>query len=798
MMAAMPRRPFLAALTVLFLPAGLAAQKTPAPVPPAAPAAKDVTLDPSQLPDALRPSEQALFQEALALQQQNNPGQAVAIYLDLLRYYPDGALNEETLARVAECYRALGRFPDATATLQLARQKYPAGKFLEAGYVLQGEMLAADTKWDEAIIALRNATGSKNATLRIRALYLTGLCADNAGKLASARSELQALAGIEKDNPYLDFAELKLGAVLADSDSTKDATALFAKVMAHATDPGLRAEAAVRAGNAAYQAGNYKEAAADYETARRTGAPDFWKNLANLGLLQSDFALKDYASALALYKEARPGFPDKARAQVLFLAAESARLTGKNDDAMSLYDLVLKDFSNDPLAEPSLWGRLLIMKGANSPQLASEAARFLAKFPNSDRVFYVKLMRVDALFDQKQTKACLPMFTELVKDPAFAKLELPARASLWFRYGQAAYDQKDWAGSTAAFQQFLKTDPTNKLRSAALWLLGQALQEQGNNGDALSAWLDLTKNDPGFSQNELALWKSGLLAGTLNKPDIMRLQLGTLIQKYPQSSRLADANYWLAVAITQMRDDQGARPYWEKARSLNPAAYAEICTQRLIGLALEREDVKTLLGEVEYYGTLQAKNPAAPAISLDVYEWLAGKLVSGAQADPAKAEAFYRHVLAGTVDQGQKRRVQLALARLMSQQKNWGAALVEWTNYQKLAPDDASRSAVLLPLADAYVGSAQFDEANTLADQILRQNPEGIWNLKGRVLLGDIAYGRHNYAEAAKQYSAAALLGNDPEVTPIALQKSADAWRRAGNNAAADQAAADLAAWKKK
>jgi len=90
-------------------------------------------------------------------------------------------------------------------------------------------------------------------------------------------------------------------------------------------------------------------------------------------------------------------------------------------------------------------------------------------------------------------------------------------------------------------------------------------------------------------------------------------------------------------------------------------------------------------------------------------------------------------------------------------------------------------------LAEAYLGSAEYKKAQALAEQILRQNPEGENNARGRILLGDVQMARLKFDEAAKLFRAVALIAMDDLYTPLALSKAEAAFRRGGNDEAADK-----------
>lgn len=789
--------PLLAVFLILGPALFPAVAQTPVPsAQPVVPSGQEQALpaqavSPLEALEKLRPTEDTLFAEAVALQDGKNPGQAISVFLDLLRFYPDGRFNEETLQRVAECYRALGRFPEALATLKLARQKYPEGAWLAPGYLLEGEMLLADQKWKEALDPLQKAAASKTPAVQRRALFLTVVARENLGQLAAAQPELEKLAALTQDNPQLNYARVRLAMVLEAGGKPREALALYLAAIKDASDLPGKAEASVRAGNLCYQQKNYKDAAAYFESIRKTEVPAFWRNLAHAGLLQSLFALGDYEGAVKLYNEVKPQFPDALRAQMVLLAAESCRLSGRDADAVALYEFIVREFPQDPVAEGAAWGRLLILAKLKDEKLLPATAVFISAYPKSSRLFSAKMMRADGTFEKKDYAAVAPMYGDLVKDPKFKDLDADQRAGVWFRLCQAAFNSKDYAKSVAAGEEFIKLSPKSPALPAVLWLSGQAQQELKQPDKALETWLNLTKNFPDFSQHELALWKSAALAGTLKRYDVMKSQLEGLLQKYPKTERQADAHYWLGICALELKKPEDGRAHWEKARALAPDLYFERSTQELLQLNLKKEDLGGVISELSQYDQWRTNHPNAPLPGVDVVEWVGYRLDQ--TKDQEKAVPYYRRVLALSKDAKQKQRVQWWLANLLSEEQDWQAALSEWKSYRANFPDEANRSVVLVPLAQAYIGEGDYDPARQLAEQILRQNPEGEFNARGRLLLGDIAFSQKKYDEAAKIYSAVALLMDDPVLTPVALKKSEMAYRQAGKTAQADQASLDLA-----
>jgi len=85
-----------------------------------------------------------------------------------------------------------------------------------------------------------------------------------------------------------------------------------------------------------------------------------------------------------------------------------------------------------------------------------------------------------------------------------------------------------------------------------------------------------------------------------------------------------------------------------------------------------------------------------------------------------------------------------------------------------------------------------FKEAAAMAEEAMLLQPEGTINAEARVLSGDILFSQQDHAGAAKAYMTVVVLHDDPVVTPKALAKAVDAYRRAGNPAEAQKALEEL------
>jgi|GEM_PF-739275 len=728
------------------------------------------------VPADLSPSADDMFHQAVSLEGEKQYARAAQLLGDLIQFHPQDARIEESLYRLAECYRGLGRFQEAANFLKLSRDKFPNGQWCLAGYLLEGEMLAADGKWSAAKPPLQEASKSPEDKIRFRALYLLILATEQTDSPADSRPYLESLLKITENNPYVEFAQIRLARVLTDSGEVDTAAKLLRQILATTQDPAIRAEAAVRAGNICYDQKQFKDALGFYEIVRRTEAPEFWKKLAQLGLLQANFSMADYTSVIRLYNDVQPQFPEKTMPQVFFLTAEAYRLLKQPKDALTFYDRLLKDYPASDVAEPASWGRLLVLQTLKDPRFTEAVPAFIASFPHSQRIPLAQLMRADNAYLAGFYSPARTIYAEIADNPTIKALPPDAYAGVLARWGRCCYLLKEYDDATRIFSEFLRQYPHHPSVPDILCMQTQSQQILSRTDDALASANQLLDEFPDYLQRESILWQDALLAGNKRDYKLMSQRLDELTQKYPKTKVMPEAQYWLGYSLRQIGDSKDAVPHLKQARLLNPNLFFESATQILIRIALDAQNLSELTEEVSLYESWREDFPSSAPVSPDVHEWIAQQLASG--KDPAKAEPYYRKAIAQTKDAAQKKRAQLGLAMLMSKIKNWGGAIEEWNKYIKLSPEDANRSSILESLSQAYIGAARFDEAQKLAEQILRQNPEGEYNARGRMLLGDIAFAQHNYSEAAKIYSAVALLIDDPVLTPLAKEKAAEARRR--------------------
>lgn len=736
--------------------------------------------------DDLLPDEPTLYEKAVRLQGEEKWAEAVTAWTDLIRFYPQTSHREEALFRAAVAYRKLGRLEEAGQLLESLRQQYPKTSYgAEAAY-LQGELALIGEDWKEAMKWMGEAVKVQDPAQQEKAHFFRALAAERLGDMKPVRPNLEALVQMN-EGTYVDYAALKLGVLEEESGRKEKAADYYKKTLSVTSNPELRSEAAIRAGNLAFDEKRYPDAVAFFEIVRRIESPERWRQLSHLGLVRSTYTMQKYDEVIRIYNEVKPAFPESLRTHVLFMVAESYRLTEKWGEAIALYNRIQKDFPQHELAEPSAWAAVICLQAQDGNREALENAviAFLGRYPDSGNALNAKLIRAGIVFEKQNYTTAAPMYEELAAAGAWLKAqENPVREQILFRNAFSATAVQDSDRAITGWEKFLDAFPDSTSAASGWWLKAQSELLAKKEKDALASMAHLIENYPDFPEREQALRDAGLLAGHLQEYPEMIRYLEALLSAFPLQTDKGELQYWLALGYQETKAPEKAVTAWKAARTLNPEEYTAVATREIIRIKLEAEDVDAVHREAQHYDRWLESHPDAPALPLQMYEWLGQELAERTSPD---AEPYLRRVLAVSEDREQRQRNQLRLAGLMSELKRYGAAVREWKTYRVNHPEDADRFDVSAPLVKALLETAAYEEARLMIEFLLRRYPEGNENARARMFLGDLTRAEGNPAEAGKIFRAVALLIADPELTPLALYKAEQAYRAASLDKEADE-----------
>jgi TolA-binding protein len=307
-----------------------------------------------------------------------------------------------------------------------------------------------------------------------------------------------------------------------------------------------------------------------------------------------------------------------------------------------------------------------------------------------------------------------------------------------------------------------------------------AFQQNKEYDAALKDFDSIIDAYPAAPERELALQQKALVLGQQEDYKGMTAAFRKLLEDYPKSSAGGQANFWIGWAAFEDKDYKSAIESLEAARKLDPAQYGERATLRIILCYYYLQDRPALTRTI-------AENKGLN-VPVEITRWLGRK--SFEEGDFAAAERFLLPVLKDSKNVDPAVLIELAEAQIQLGKTREAAPVV--AQYLETAREPYSRARGLQAKAGVLLGKKEFEEAEKLCDESLLLQPEGRLNAEGRLLSGEIYYARGDYDGAARAFMTVALLYDDSSVTPRALQRAADAYRKANNELEAEKALQEL------
>ncbi len=682
--------------------------------------------------------------------------------------------RDAAMFRLAECHRILGNPPAARAGYEKLVMEFRNGEFAGSGAYRLGEILFSENLYDAAHAQFETAVReSKDSQIRLTARYFSARSLDNSKNDAGARTGYEAVLAEKGKNPYRDHAQMALANLDARSGDKDRALVAYEELAARPDYPGAT-EAAVKAAAVASDLGKLDKAAAMYTKVLADPNPGDWKAMAVVGTMLLRYRESDYRGVVALAREVDV-LPDSSREAALRVLAASHRKTGNNLDARRTYDRLLKEFPASDADGETRFQRLASLYALKDKDILAEIDSFLEKTTDpNDRTRALQL-KAEVVFKSGDHAAAARIFEALLARDLLDGV----RADTLYRFAWSLAAAGEHPAAASAYSEFLLKYPDNKLAPTALAQRALA-REQGKALDSAIEDFDaITEQFPGTKEHEIALLHKALILGQRQQFPEMIAAFSKLLEVFPKTSAAAQANFWLGWAAFEQKDFQGAIARLETARSLDQQ-YAERATMRIILAHYYLEDRTAVAREAGAY-----KGVNLPA---EVSLWLASKHVD--DADYAKAEAILLPLSANPAALPPDAWIQLAECQIRLGKFREARAAAD--KFLASARDSVTRARGLLAVARTELGLKRFADAKAAADEVLMLQPEGRVNAEGRLLLGDTLLAQSDFDGAARAYMTVSVLLDDSSLTPQALQKAADAYRRANNRFEADKALAEL------
>ena len=754
-------------------------------------------------------------------------------YQLFLKQFPRSPNIQAGWFRLGECYLQVGQTEDAVTTFGYVVDAFKTGAFVgSAAYRLavlryNAKNYAAAEKY--FAIAAANLT-SPEAKLQA-AFYLARSYqfSDRARaaiaayeKVIAAKPPAESTAtppAEEWKNPFRDRSLLETARLLYDLGDTKEAFARFEELANTAKEPGIREEALARAGLLAAEMGETAKSNQYLDQALKAEGNGEWKSLASVGMIFNHFSEGEFKEVIGIYNDGVFDAPSDTRPKMLLIVGHSHRLTENLDAAISLYELVEKNYRQRPEGAEAAYRKLQCLHEKGDGGIAVYIDQFVeqqrAIDPQSSFIDLALLMKAESKFndaqeaeargDQDTAKAAYAVAAEAYGAVRESMVPDKYHEPRLYKQGWSQVEAGDAAGGIQTLGRFLRRFPESGLMSSALAKRAMTYRSIDDFEAAIADYREIVDRFPGAPEVELALQEIALIHGNRREIPLMVSAYEELLTKFPQTAGAAEANYWIGVGLFDQEKYEEALPRLNRARSMDPEAHGAKGSLRIILAHYQLENLEELATEADAYlrGIFPESvalpkpgegetPPAAPKLDPDrvsippqVLGYLGQRLFE--EQNFQDAERFLTRASTPDKPNNTSSDIWELLGQSRMETEKYAEAIQPWEIYLTMTQRPSNRGKAYLALGQAHLAQDQFEEAREAARECLKTIKQGRINARARLLLGDIAAAEGDNAGAAREYLVVSQIFIDDEITPIALEKAANAYRKAGDNAKADQ-----------
>ncbi|MGE5176757.1 MAG: tetratricopeptide repeat protein [Hyphomicrobiales bacterium] len=501
--------------------------------------------------------DDASFEAIQALERAGDDAQAAKDWVEWENRFPDSPLRGE--ADLAQAWNALRRGETAAAEKHLASLLHDRpwyGKD-DRATLARATALYLEQKPTEALALIGTKSGGG-----VQATYLRGLCQRSLGSVLQAAAAFQEVANRYPTSPLADPAMLAKADAFLRAKDYRSAAEEFAKTVAKATDPGVVAEAELRAAGSVYLAGD----------------PD---------------------SALGLFRgivERRPDSDQAARAQ--FLIGDVLAGRGQYADAIVEMNKVLTNYFQHSVAASAQYRVARCLDALDRKSDATGSYQAVVRgYPLEPEAPAAAYMAGVGLLEQHRPRAAAPYF-QIVLD----------------RYVTNAMD------STRTVRPV--TPERQEVIDAALCLLLYSYHEAGDLGQVAGApHLLLQKMPPSRSpwRAYALLIDADAMAAQSRHPEA-QATLERLIQQFPDNPVAASATKLLAWTYAQQGKDSLAIATEERLVLRYGNGDPSIVAGALLDIAHNRFNQKHYRDAAGSYEDFLKRYPASPQRLLAHYQ----------------------------------------------------------------------------------------------------------------------------------------------------------------------------------
>ena len=664
---------------------------------------------------------------------------ALVEYIRFTQKFDNHPLADEVYYRMAECHRTLKHLEEARKAFLTVTKRWPSSDYSGRAHFRLGEMAYEAKKLPEAITMFTAAVHqTADEQVRVTSQFYLAKSQLESNEPDQALENFRRVLKSKMGEPFRPYAESAVAALYLKSGDTKSALAAYENVLRLDVAPELREEALYQVGVLRLASKSYPKAA----EALRQFIKDYPKSRAvgevAIGLARALFASGKNRECAQVAREWYDIAPQPVRPELAMMVAGALRDEKAYREAADWY-----------------------AKAATPASLAEEVrCAFLA---------------------QDYTRVVLRGEALMQSDPKNPHLE-----SVMLQVAEALESQHLWQRSGLAYRALLDKFPQTTWATDALWHASSCWQQAGKLDEAVKDFEKLATAYPKDSRHEAACYQVAACYGQLDKFEPMIAAFTKLLTLYPQGVYAAEAHYWVGANHFQRQQWADAVTHLEKALSLRPADNRKRVSPKLMVAYYK-------LGQADKAGEhLQAllDRGESKQIPAEISAWLGEKLLATEKYEAA-APHLERALKAGP-EPAVRASTSESLSRIYIRLNQWDKVAGCLRDVIEIEGATARGMRASINLADALIKMGDYQNAQQALEKLIEKHPEGAENARIRMLLGDLYAALRNFPEAARYYMNVAVLYDDPQLTPDALDRAAAAFVSCGRTGDALQAKREL------
>lgn len=495
---------------------------------------------------------------AWSLFQQSKYGEAYQVFNTLSEGYDSIAIK--SFIWKGESKRYAGQTNEALAIFQNFLVKYPDDPSTTLVENLIGLIYFDQNKFEQSTQYLTNATSSEDPLTRAKAFTMIGEIELQNKNYIKARGNFDPAVRISSEESEVHLrALLGLGVSLFHLGDYNEAVENFRQ--AETIDPAFEQDKInFYMAESYYSLGKYQEALSRYNNIKSTEIEYVRQVTYSKGYCQ--FNLGNYSNAAYLFSEFIQNYPDDFRMTDAKLRLADSYFGSKNFAAASkIFKEVFKSgkFSSDDPYTYFQYAQALYKSGESNAAI-DEFRNLQKKFPDSK-------YGESSLFTIGFIKFQEGEFEEAINDYRMV-MQIYKKSSLtpavYYSIGDAYFNLGEYDSAIVNYRNVLTKYPSSEYAYDAINGMQYSYVAAGRSNEAINLIDRYVSQNPNLKFSDQIYFKKGEIYYSQRDYENAKLSYQEFLVKYPKSSFVPEAYYWLGKSSQNLKQDDEAIFYFSK------------------------------------------------------------------------------------------------------------------------------------------------------------------------------------------------------------------------------------------